>query len=118
MSFQLRSDLCSYVPTLRMNVRCGSEADITQARAEVRFGDALGGLRVVRHEPLHHSLLVKLGTHVEHGLSEAARDFGDSVRRKLVENADAHLNGLRQRRPDTEAVRSASRDEILLFACE
>jgi hypothetical protein len=50
-------------------------------------------------------------TGMRFGSGIAARDFGDSVRRKLVENADAHLNGLRQRRPDTEAVRSASRDE-------
>ena len=50
----------------------------------------LGGFRVVRLEPAHHLLLVELGAHVEHGVGEAANDFGDCFRRKLVENADAH----------------------------
>ena len=57
-------------------------------------GVLLGGFRIVRLEPVHQLLLVELGAHSEHGVGEAASDLGDSFRRKLVENADAHLNGL------------------------
>ena len=52
----------------------------------------LGGFRIVRLEPVHHLLLVELGAHSEHGVGEAASDLHDSFRRKLVENAYAHLN--------------------------
>jgi hypothetical protein len=60
--------------------------------------------------------LVELGAHGEHGVGEAARNFGDLLRRQLIKNADPHLNRLGQGRPDAKALRSASRDEILLFA--
>src|ERR1700675_2434300 len=58
-------------------------------------GFTLGGFCVVRLEPVHHLLLVELGAHIQHGVGEAADDLGDRLRRQLVENADAHLDGLR-----------------------
>src|SRR5262245_50661431 len=78
----------------------------------------LGGFYVIGLEPVHHFRLVELGAHREHGVGKAARDFGDLLRRELIKNSDAHLNRLGQGRPDAKALRSTSRDEILLFACE
>src|SRR5262245_4579920 len=55
---------------------------------------ALRGLGVVGFEPVHHLLLVEIGTHGKHGVGKATGDLGDLLRAQLVEDADAHLHRL------------------------
>ena len=91
--------LMTATPMLNAAAVVANHACFRQVGARSQFNGLispwlLGGFRVVRLEAVHHLLFVELSAHVEHGVSEAAGNLHDSFWRKLVENADAHLNRL------------------------